>query len=327
MADLTVSVADVTLKNPIIAASGTFGFGREYAEIFGIGRLGGIASKGLTLHPRLGNPAPRIAETPSGMLNAVGLQNPGLNAFLDTELPWMRKRLQARAAEAISGAGLSPEYGVSSRSVNTAIIANAAGHALEEYEAMAEALNEADIDALELNISCPNVKEGGMAFGVMPESVERVTRAVRAKCQKPLWVKLSPNVADIAENAKAAEAGGADAISLINTLTGMAIDIDARRPVLGNVTGGLSGPCVKPIALHMVYRAYKAVKIPIVGMGGIRSARDVAEFMLAGASAVMVGTAGLADPMAWVEIIDEFERRLDEKGIRKVGELTGGLVV
>ncbi len=302
MADLNVSVGDVTLKNPVIAASGTFGFGREYAEIFDISRLGGISSKGLTLHPREGNPAPRIAETPSGMLNAVGLQNPGLNAFLKNELPFMR-------------------------SYNTAIIANAAGHALEEYEAMAEALNEADIDALELNISCPNVKEGGMAFGVMPESVERVTRAVRAKYSKPLWVKLTPNVADIAENAKAAEAGGADAISLINTLTAMAIDIDTRRPILGNVTGGLSGPCVKPIALHMVYRASKAVKIPIVGMGGIRSGRDVMEFMLAGASAVMVGTAGLADPMAWLDIIEGFERLLDEKGIKTAGELTGGLII
>ncbi len=300
MADLTVSVADVTLKNPIIAASGTFGFGREYAELFDISRMGGIASKGLTLYPRLGNPAPRIAETPSGMLNAVGLQNPGVNAFLETELPFMRSK-------------------------NTAIIVNAAGHALEEYEAMAEALNEADIDALELNISCPNVKEGGMAFGVEPCSVERVTRAVRARFHKPLWVKLTPNVSDIAENAKAAEAGGADAITLINTLTGMAIDIDARKPLLGNVSGGLSGPAVKPIALHMVYRASKAVKIPVVGMGGIRTGRDVMEFMLAGASAVMVGTAGLADPMAWVEIIAGFGRLLDEKGIKTAAELTGGL--
>ncbi len=302
MADLTVRVGSVTLKNPVIAASGTFGFGREYAELFDISRLGGISSKGLTLHPREGNPAPRIAETPSGMLNAVGLQNPGLKVFLERELPWMRTK-------------------------KTAIIANAAGHALEEYEAMAEALNGADIDALELNISCPNVKEGGMAFGVEPKSVERVTRAVRSKCAKPLWVKLTPNVADIAANAKAAEAGGADAISLINTLTGMAIDIDAMKPILANVTGGLSGPCVKPIALHMVYRASQAVKIPVVGMGGIRSGRDVMEFMLAGASAVMVGTAGLADPMAWLEIIDEFERSLDEKGIRTAAELTGGLRV
>ncbi len=300
MADLTARVGSVTLKNPVIAASGTFGFGHEYAELFDISRLGGISSKGLTLHPREGNPAPRIAETPSGVLNAVGLQNPGLKAFLEHELPWMRTR-------------------------GTAIIANAAGHAIEEYEAMAEALGAADIDALELNISCPNVKEGGMAFGVEPKSVERVTRAVRAKCQKPLWVKLTPNVADIADNAKAAEAGGADAISLINTITGMAIDIDTMKPVLANVSGGLSGPCVKPIALHMVRRASKAVKIPVVGMGGIRSGRCVMEFMLAGASAVMVGTAGLADPMAWLDIIDEFERLLDERGIKTAAELTGAL--
>ncbi len=310
MADLTVRVGNVTLKNPIIAASGTFGFGREYAEIFDISRLGGITSKGLTLRERLGNPSPRIAETPSGMLNAVGLQNPGLKAFLERELPWMNETMRSGKPGA-----------------QTAIIANAAGHALEEYEAMAEALNEADIDALELNISCPNVKEGGMAFGVLPQSVERVTRAVRAKFSKPLWVKLTPNVADIAENAKAAEAGGADAISLINTITGMAIDIDTRKPILGNVTGGLSGPAVKPIALYMVHRAYKAVKIPIVGMGGIRSGRDVMEFMLAGASAVMAGTAGLADPMAWVEIIDEFGRLLDKKGVKAAKELTGGLIL
>ena len=325
MADLTVSVGDVQLKNPVIAASGTFGFGREYAELFDIGCLGGIASKGLTLHPRLGNPAPRIAETPSGMLNAVGLQNPGLKAFLETELPWMREEIARLNNVHILGVLDEPSWLM--RGLETRIIANVAGHALEEYEAMAEALNEADIDALELNISCPNVKEGGMAFGVMSESVERVTRAVRAKCQKPLWVKLTPNVADIAENAMAAEAGGADTISLINTLTGMAIDIDTRRPILGNVTGGLSGPCVKPIALHMVYRASKAVSIPVVGMGGIRSGRDIMEFMLAGASAVMVGTAGLADPMAWAEIIDEFERLLGDSGIKAAVELTGGLVI
>lgn len=301
MAESGVSVGTVSFKNPVIAASGTFGFGREYAELFGLSRLGGISTKGLTPLPRLGNPAPRVAETPMGMLNAVGLQNPGVEAFLRDELPWLLRQ-------------------------GTRVIVNAAGSTLSDYEAMAERLSEAPIDALELNISCPNVKEGGVAFGVAPESVECVTRLARAKCSKPLWVKLSPNVADIAENAKAAEAGGADAVTLINTLTGMAVDIKTRRPVLANVTGGLSGPAIKPVALHMVHRASKAVKIPVVGMGGIASGRDVFAFMLCGASAVMVGTAGLADPMAWLSILDEFEALLDEQGVENAASLTGALI-
>ena len=266
-----VTLCGIKLKNPVLAASGTFGFGREYNEFYDVGRLGGIVGKGLTLEPREGNDGTRIAETPSGMLNCVGLQNPGVEAFIKDELPFMLGR-------------------------GCAAIANAAGSTVADYERIAERLDETDVDMIELNISCPNVKNGGMAFGVLPKSVEEVTAAARKHCRKPLMIKLSPNVADIADNARAAEAGGADAVSLINTLTGMAVDLATRRPVLGNVTGGLSGPCVKPVALRMVRQAYKAVKIPVVGLGGISTAADALEFILCGATAVQVGTANIADP-------------------------------
>ncbi len=295
-----VTLCGIKLKNPVLAASGTFGFGREYNEFYDVGRLGGIVGKGLTLEPREGNDGTRIAETPSGMLNCVGLQNPGVEAFIKDELPFMLGR-------------------------GCAAIANAAGSTVADYERIAERLDETDVDMIELNISCPNVKNGGMAFGVLPKSVEEVTAAARKHCRKPLMIKLSPNVADIADNARAAEAGGADAVSLINTLTGMAVDLATRRPVLGNVTGGLSGPCVKPVALRMVRQAYKAVKIPVVGLGGISTAADALEFILCGATAVQVGTANIADPFAALRVVEGLAEEMEKLGIKDLGELRGAL--
>ncbi len=295
-----VELCGVTLKNPVLTASGTFGFGREYSEFYDVGRLGGIVGKGLTLEPREGNDGVRIAETASGILNCVGLQNPGVEAFIADELPYMR-------------------------TLGCAVIANAAGSVLSDYERIAERLSDTDVDMIELNISCPNVKSGGMAFGVLPKSVEEVTAAAKKHCKKPLIVKLSPNVADIADNARAAEQGGADAISLINTITGMAVDLASRCPVLGNVTGGLSGPCVKPVALRMVRQVYKAVKLPVIGIGGITVARDVLEFILCGATAVEVGTANMCDPLASLNIVDGLEREMAKYGINDINELKGAL--
>ncbi len=300
--NLEVNIAGMKLKNPVIAASGTFGFGREYSRYFDLNRLGGIAVKGLTPLPRKGNPPPRIAETPAGILNSVGLQNPGVHAFIEKEIPFLRK-------------------------YDTVIIANASGNTIEEYEGMVETLSNADVDAIELNLSCPNVNEGCMSFGSSADGVYNVVSRVKEKAGKPLIVKLTPNVTDITEIAKAAEAAGADSVSLINTILGMAIDAKTRRPILGNVTGGLSGPAVKPIALRMVYQVSKAVKIPVIGMGGISNGTDAIEFLLAGASAVMVGTAGFANPMAWVETIDGIEDYMLNNGVNSVTELIGGLKV
>lgn len=300
--DLAVNIAGLSLKNPVIAASGTFGFGREYSAFFDLSRLGGIAVKGLTRLPRKGNPPPRIAETPAGILNSVGLQNPGVHAFIDDEIPFLRR-------------------------YDTAIIANASGNTVEDYEEMVRILSEADVDAIELNLSCPNVKEGCMAFGSTASGITRVVSRVRKLCKKPLIVKLTPNVTDICELACAAEAAGADALSLINTLLGMAIDAKTRRPILGNVMGGLSGPAVKPVALRMVYQVSKAVKIPVIGMGGISNGTDVVEFLLAGASAVMVGTAGFVNPYAWVQAIEGLEQYMVENNCWSVSELIGGLIL
>ncbi|MCL2812243.1 MAG: dihydroorotate dehydrogenase [Clostridia bacterium] len=300
-ADLKVRLCGVRLKNPVIAASGTFGFGREYDALYDIGQLGGISVKGLTLAPRCGNPPHRVAETPSGMLNAVGLENPGVDAFISEHLPWLLDK------------GL-------------AVIANIAGSTVDDYCRMAEKLAPTEVHMLEMNISCPNVKSGGVAFGIEPDMVYAVTRAVKQHAGQPLMVKLSPNVADITQNARAAEAAGADCISLINTLTGIAVDAKRRRLVLANNVGGLSGPAVKPVALRMVWQVCKAVGIPVIGMGGIMTGTDAAEFMLCGAQAVMVGTANFADPMACPRIISELEAYLVAQKVRKAGEIVGALI-
>ena len=301
MSDLRVNICGIEFENPIIAASGTFGFGREYDELYDISVLGGVSTKGLTLQPKLGNPAPRIAEGSSVVLNAVGLQNPGVNSFIKNNLEWLKSK--------------------------TKVIANIAGNTVEDYCAMADRLNGL-VDMLELNISCPNVKEGGIAFGILSKSVEEVTKAVKAKCTKtPLIVKLSPNVASISDNAKAAAAGGADCISLVNTFMGMAVDIKSRKPILSNITGGVSGAGIKPIALRMVYEVCKAVKVPVIGMGGIMTAQDVIEFLLVGASAVQVGTANLCDPLACVKIIDGLKQYLKDNKISKVTDLVGQLII
>lgn len=301
MVDLSVRLCDVRLKNPIIAASGTFGFGREYDRLYDIGQLGGISVKGLTLGPRQGNAPHRMAETASGMLNAVGLQNPGVDVFIEEDLPWLLEK-------------------------KLAIIVNIAGNTIDDYCRMAEKLAPTGVHMLEMNISCPNVKEGGVAFGVQPETVYKITRAVKKCTAQPLMVKLSPNVSNIADNARAAESGGADCISLINTLTGIAVDAKRRRMVLANNIGGLSGPAVKPIALRMVWQVCNAVSIPVVGMGGIMSGEDAAEFMLCGAQAIMVGTANFTDPFACPRIIQELDAFLASQKVRKVGEIIGALI-
>lgn len=298
MADLTVNIVGVEFKNPVITASGTFGFGREYSEFYPLREIGGLSCKGITLKPRMGNPPPRIAETPSGILNAVGLQNPGVDHFIEQDLPWLKEQ-------------------------ETVVIANIAGNTPEEYAQMAEKLSESSVDMIEMNISCPNVKHGGVQFGTSCQSVGAITREVRAHCKKPLMVKLSPNVSDIAEIARAAESEGADALSLINTLTGMRIDINTRRPIIRNNTGGLSGPAVFPVAVRMVWQTAGAVKIPVVGMGGISTWRDAVEMMLAGASAIQVGTALFSDPYAPLKIKEGLNRYLDDQGIASVTELAG----
>ena len=300
MANLSVEICGVTLKNPIIAASGTFGFGREYNELYDIGTLGGVSTKGLTNEPRLGNPVPRIAESRGVVLNAVGLQNPGVEHFIEHDLQWLKN-------------------------TGTRVIANVAGKTLDDYQAICQRL-DGKVDMIELNISCPNVKSGGMAFGIKPETVEEVTRVAKSGAlHTPLIVKLSPNVESIAANARAAERGGADCISLINTLTGMAIDIERRKPIIANNTGGVSGAGIKPIAVRMVYEASQAVQIPVIGMGGITCAEDAIEFLMAGATAVQVGTANFTDPFAMPKIITSLNDWCDRHGIANVRELTGTL--
>ena len=298
MADLSVKVAGVSFNNPLIAASGTFGFGREYNEFYPLEKLGGISCKGITLKRRDGNPPPRIAETPSGILNAVGLQNPGVDVFIQDDLPWLKQQ-------------------------GTVVIANIAGNTVEEYCMMAEKLSETDTDMIELNISCPNVKSGGVQFGTSCESVGNITKEVRAHCKKPLIVKLSPNVTDIASIAQAAEAEGADAVSMINTLTGMKIDINTRRPIIHNNTGGLSGAAVFPVAVRMVWQVSNAIKIPIIGMGGITTWEDAVEMLIAGATALQIGTVLFSDPYAPIKIAEGVNKFLDDNNISSVTELTG----
>ena len=298
MADLSVKIAGVEFNNPLIAASGTFGFGREYGEFYPLENLGGISCKGITLKRRDGNPVPRVAETPSGMLNAVGLQNPGVDVFIKEDLPWLKQQ-------------------------NTVVIANIAGNTAEEYCEMAEKLSDTEIDMIEMNISCPNVKSGGVQFGTSCESVGAITAAVRRHCTKPLIVKLSPNVTDIVSIAKSAEANGADAISMINTLTGMRIDINTRRPIIRNNTGGMSGPAIFPVAVRMVWQVASAVNIPIIGMGGISTWQDAVEMLIAGASALQIGTVFFSDPYAPIKINEGIKRFLDKNGLKNVTELTG----
>ncbi len=299
MTDLRVKLCGVELKNPVIPASGTFGFGREFDEIYDISLLGAVATKGLTLLPRLGNAVPRIAESRGVILNAVGLQNPGVEAFIEKDLSWLRSK--------------------------TRVVANVAGSTLSDYEKICARLDGL-VDFLELNISCPNVKCGGMAFGIRPEDVKEVTHVAKEAIRKtPLMVKLSPNVESISRNARAAEEGGADCISLVNTFTGMAVDIERRRPILANNTGGVSGAGILPIALRMVYEVAHAVSLPVVGMGGITCAEDAVAFLMAGATAVQVGTANFTNTRACPEIIEGLAEWCDRHGVREVSELTGTL--
>lgn len=302
MADLRTSICGVEFKNPVIAASGCFGFGREYSLYHDLSALGGIALKAVTLEERKGNRPPRIAETPSGILNSVGLQNPGVDTFLQEEAGWLS-------------------------SLDTVLFANIAGSTVDEYCAVAEKLKNTPVDFLELNISCPNVWEGGAAFGARPETIFDVTKQVKKHSSQPLFVKLTPNTIDIKENAKAAEEAGADGISLINTLIGMAIDINTRKPILGNVIGGLSGPAIFPVALRMVWQAASAVQIPVIGMGGIASGDDAVAMLMAGASAVMVGTMNLVYPDACPKVIAGINSFLDRKNITCVKDIIGTLEV
>ena len=303
MADLRTSIGKLELANPVMTASGTFGYGTEFADFVDLEKLGGVIVKGTTLHHREGNPYPRMAETPAGMLNAVGLQNKGVDYFCEKIYSTIK------------------DY-------KTNMIVNVSGSAIEDYVATAERINALEnIPAIELNISCPNVKQGGMAFGVTAKGAEEVVNAVRKAYDKTLIVKLSPNVTDITEIARAAEAAGADSVSLINTLLGMAIDAERRRPVLSTVTGGMSGPAVKPIALRMVWQVAKAVNIPVVGLGGITNATDAIEFLLAGASAIEVGTANFMDPAVTGKIVDGINEYLDRHGFASVKDIIGALEV
>lgn len=296
---LDIQLPGLDLKNPIMPASGCFGFGREYANLYDLSKLGAIMIKATTVEPRLGNPTPRVAETPAGMLNAIGLQNPGLDKVMVEELPWLER-------------------------FDVPIIANVAGSMAEDYVEVARRISTApNVKALELNISCPNVKQGGITFGTDPVVARELVEQVKAVSKVPVYVKLSPNVTDIVEMAQAVEVGGADGITMINTLVGMRLDEKTGKPVIANVTGGLSGPAVKPVAIRMVYEVYKAVDIPIIGMGGVTCAQDVIDFMSVGASAVAVGTMNFVDPFVCPNIIDELPKKLDELGVKHIKELIG----
>ena len=296
--NLSVNIAGVTLKNPVMSASGTFGSGHEFADWMDPGKLGAIVTKGVSAVPWEGNATPRVAETPSGMLNAIGLQNPGIDVFVNRDLPELEKY------------------------PDTKVIVNVCGKTAEDYIKVVERLSEEPrADLLEINISCPNVKEGGIAFGQNADSVYEITKKLTAVSKKPVIMKLSPNVTDITEMARAAEAGGADAVSLINTLTGMKIDIERRRPLLANMTGGLSGPAIRPVAVRMVWQTVRAVKIPVIGMGGIASTEDALEFLLAGASAVAVGTANFNDPLTMEKVISGIEKYMERHGMDDVSML------
>lgn len=298
MSKMSVNLAGVTLKNPVMTASGTFGSGAEYSEFVNLNHLGAVVTKGVANVPWPGNPTPRITEVYGGMLNAIGLQNPGIDVFAKRDIPFLKK-------------------------YDTKIVVNVCGKTTEDYLEVVERLADESVDLLEINISCPNVKEGGIAFGQDPKAVEAITKAVKAKAKQPVIMKLSPNVTDITVMAKAAEAGGADALSLINTLTGMKIDINRRTFALANKTGGMSGPAVKPVAVRMVYQTAQAVKIPIIGMGGIATAEDALEFIMAGATAVSVGTANFFNPYATVQIAEGIENFMKQHGVEDIHELIG----
>ena len=300
MTDMKVTLSGLTLDNPVIPASGTFGYGKEYAEFYDINILGSISFKGTTVEPRFGNQQPRIAECSRGLINSVGLQNPGLKAVKEKELPELAKIY------------------------SKPVIANVSGFSLEEYVTCAKAMDEEEqVGIIEVNVSCPNVHDGGMAFGVLPETAAEVTRAVKAVTTKPVYIKLSPNVTDIVAIAKACEEAGADGICLINTLLGMRINLEKRQPVIANKMGGFSGPAIFPVAVRMVYQVAHAVNIPVIGMGGVESARDVIEMMMAGATAVQVGAANLVNPYACKEIIEELPRVMEELGIEKLTDIIG----
>ncbi len=300
--DLRVDLNGLILKNPVTVASGTFGFGREYADYIDLNDIGAISVKGLTFKPRKGNLAPRVVETPMGMINSVGLQNPGVEAFIKNEIPFLRQ-------------------------YDTKIIANINGGTLEEYCGITEIISDADVDSIELNISCPNVKKGGMSFGTDPEMVAKVVSEVRKRTKKHLIVKLTPNVTNIGEIAKIAEGNGADVISLINTITGMAVDINTRKPKIANVIGGLSGACVKPVAIKLVHDVYKSVNIPILGMGGIMTWEDAIEFMLVGADAISIGTANFSNPKVTKQVLDGMTEYLIRNNIKSFKELKGKVIV
>jgi len=301
--DLTTNIGGIILKNPVMTASGTFGYGQEFAELIDLNRLGAIIVKGLSLEPSKGNPPPRIAETACGMLNAIGLENVGIDAFEREKLPFLKK-------------------------LSTPTIVNIYGKTVGEYAELAARIDEMDgVTGVEVNISCPNVKAGGIAFGVIPQAAHEVVKAVRGRTRKPVMVKLSPNVTDITDIARSVEDAGADSVSLINTLTGMVIDIETRRSKLANITGGLSGPAIKPVALRMVWQVAKSVKIPVIGIGGIMTASDALEFLIAGASAVQVGTANFVNPGCTIEIIEGIETFLTEKKIGSVRDIIGTLRV
>ena len=297
--DTSVNICGVEMKNPVTVASGTFGSGMEYSEFVDLSRLGAVTTKGVAITPWEGNPTPRVAEVYGGMLNAIGLQNPGVDTFIDRDLKFLEK-------------------------YDTKVIVNVCGHSIKEYEECVERLSDIEsVDLLEINVSCPNVKEGGIAFGTKPESLNEITKALKAKAKKPLIMKLSPNVTDITEMARAAVDAGADALSLINTITGMKIDINRRTFALANKTGGLSGPAVRPVAVRMVYQVANAVDVPIIGMGGIRTAEDALEFIMAGATAVSVGTSNFNNPTATIEIIDGIEDFMRKNGINGLDEIRG----
>lgn len=301
--DLSVDIGGLKLKNPVMTASGTFGYGREFSRFMDLETLGGIVVKGLSLTPSKGNPPPRVVETASGMLNAIGLENVGLAAFIKDKLPYLQ-------------------------TLNTAVVVNIYGTTIDAYAELAEKLEACEgVAAVEVNISCPNVKAGGIAFGADPKAAYAVVTAVRQRTRLPMWVKLSPNVTDVTTIARAAADAGADALSLINTLTGMAIDVDTRRPVLANITGGLSGPAIKPVALRMVWQVAQAVNLPVVGIGGIMTSADALEFLIAGATAVQVGTANFVNPRTAVEIVSGLEQYCRQNGLERLRELTGSLDV